>query len=291
MTIEEQKNKLKELENELQKPDFWQNKEKAQETLKEIDNIKTSLASLNKYDKGDAVVSIYAGAGGEDAEDWTRILFDMYKKFADKKSWGLDILHEHRNDTGGTRNITFELSGKGVYGDMKGELGVHRLVRISPFSAKKLRHTSFALVEVMPRSVDEPEIEIREEDLQIDFARSSGPGGQNVNKRDTAVRMKHIPTDISVHVDSERSQLQNRERATELLRSKLFNLYKQFKKEELNQLKITKNTEPEWGNQIRSYVFHPYKMVKDHRTGVETSKVEDILEGGLDEFIKAEKNL
>lgn len=283
--------KLKELEEQLQKPDFWENKEKAQEVLKEIREIKAGLASLNKYDKGDAVVSIYSGAGGEDAEDWARILFEMYQKFSDKKGWESKILHEHRNDTGGLKNITFEASGTGVYGEMKGEMGVHRLVRVSPFSAKKLRHTSFALVEVLPRFVENVEIDIRPEDLKIDFARSSGPGGQNVNKRDTAVRIKHEPTGISVHVDSERSQAQNRERAIELLRSKLFRLYRQYKKEEIEQLKITKKTEPEWGNQIRSYVFHPYKMVKDHRTEVETSDVEGVLEGDLEEFIEAEKNI
>lgn len=289
--IEEQKKRLKELENELQKPDFWQDKEKAQETLKEIRDIKASQASLNKHDKGDAVVSIYSGAGGEDAEDWARILFEMYQKLSEKKGWGLKILHEHINDTKGVKNITFELSGKGIYGEMKGEMGVHRLVRISPFSAKKLRHTSFALVEVLPRFVEDVEINLKPDDLEIDFARSSGPGGQNVNKRETAVRIKHIPTGVSVHIDSERSQGQNKERAMELLRSKLFKLYQKYKKEELEQLKITKNTEPEWGNQIRSYVFHPYKMVKDHRTGVETSDVESVLSGELDEFIEAEKLL
>lgn len=292
MNTEGNQNKLEELEAELQEPDFWQDKDKAQAVLKEIREIKASLASLNKHDKGDAVVSIYAGAGGEDAEDWTRILFEMYQKFSEKKKWNVKILHEHRNDTGGMRNITFEVSGKdlpadkaGTYGDLKSEMGVHRLVRISPFSAKKLRHTSFALVEIMPRMIEGAEVNIDPEELQIDFARSSGPGGQNVNKRETAVRIKHVPTGLSVHVESERSQAQNRERAIELLRSKLFRLYQQYKKEELEQLKISKKTEPEWGNQIRSYVFHPYKMVKDHRTNVETSDVESVLDGELDKFL------
>ncbi|MBU1091663.1 PCRF domain-containing protein [Patescibacteria group bacterium] len=288
MNIEEDEGKLKKLEDELQEPDFWQDKEKAQEILKEIREIKTKQASLNKYDKGGAVVGIYAGAGGEDAEDWARILFEMYQKFSEKRKWDLKILHEHRNDTDGLRNIAFELFGKNVYGVLKGEMGVHRLVRISPFSAKKLRHTSFALVEILPSYVENIEIEIKPEDLKIDFARSSGPGGQNVNKRETAVRVKHEPTNISVHVESERSQAQNKERAIELLRSKLFRVYQQYKKEELEKLKTTK-MEPEWGSQIRSYVLHPYKMVKDHRTGIETNNIESVLGGDLEEFIEAEK--
>ncbi|MBU2633043.1 PCRF domain-containing protein [Patescibacteria group bacterium] len=288
MNIEEDEGKLKKLEDELQEPDFWQDKEKAQEVLKEIREIKTKQASLNKYDKGGAVVGIYAGAGGEDAEDWARILFEMYQKFSEKRKWDLKILHEHRNDTDGLRNIAFELFGKNVYGVLKGEMGVHRLVRISPFSAKKLRHTSFALVEILPSYVENIEIEIKPEDLKIDFARSSGPGGQNVNKRETAVRVKHEPTNISVHVESERSQAQNKERAIELLRSKLFRVYQQYKKEELEKLKTTK-MEPEWGSQIRSYVLHPYKMVKDHRTGIETNNIESVLGGDLEEFIEAEK--
>jgi len=289
MNIEEDGEKLKKLESELREPDFWQNKEKAQAVLKEIREIKKKQASLNRHDKGGAVVSIYAGAGGEDAEDWARILFDMYQKFVEKKEWSSKILHEHRNDTGGLRNITFELSGKDIYGLLKGEMGVHRLVRISPFSAKKLRHTSFALVEILPSFVENIEVDIKPEDLKIDFARSSGPGGQNVNKRETAVRIKHEPTNISVHVESERSQAQNKERAIELLRSKLFRVYQQYKKEELEQLKTGK-TEPEWGNQIRSYVLHPYKMVKDHRTGIETSDVDSVLGGDLEKFIEAENN-
>jgi peptide chain release factor 2 len=291
MEIKEEKEKLKKLEEELQKPDFWQDKEKAQEVLKEIREIKARLSSLNKYDKGDAVITIYSGAGGEDAEDWAKILFEMYERFVLDKGWKASILHEHRNDTGGIKNITFEVSGKGVYGKLKGENGVHRLVRISPFSAKKLRHTSFTLVEVLPRLVEDVEIEIDPDDLNIDFARSSGPGGQNVNKRETAVRITHKPTSVSVRVDSERSQNRNRQLALELLKAKLYRIYKKYKKEELEKLKLNKGTEIEWGHQIRSYVFHPYKLVKDHRTEVETAEVEKVLEGELDEFIEAEKHL
>ncbi len=289
MNIKEEQEKLKNLEAETQKPDFWQDKEKAQETLKQIREIKARLSSVNKYDKGDAVISIHSGAGGEDAEDWARILFEMYQKFAARKGWVFNVLHDHRNEVHGVKNATFEIEGKNVYGELKGESGVHRLVRVSPFSAKKLRHTSFALVEVLPKIVEDPEIELRPEDLRFDFARSSGPGGQNVNKRETAVRITHIPTGISVHVETERSQLQNRQRAIELLRSKLYALYQKYRKEELENLKAGKGVEIEWGHQIRSYVFHPYKMVKDHRTEVETSDVISVLGGGLDKFIEAEK--
>ena len=285
------KERLGYLEAEMQKSDFWSDKEKAQETLKEIREIKSRFGSLKKYDKGDAVINIFAGAGGEDAEDWTRILFEMYHKFLAKKSWELKILHEHRNDTNGLRNITFEALGENAYGELKGESGVHRLVRVSPFSAKKLRHTSFALVEVLPRFIEDVELNINPQDLKVEFARSSGPGGQNVNKRETAVRITHEPTGISVHVESERSQSQNRQRAVELLRSKLYNLYQKYKKEEIESFKGTKGVPIEWGRQIRSYVFHPYKLVKDHRTEVETSDVESVLEGGLEEFMAAEKFL
>jgi peptide chain release factor 2 len=207
------------------------------------------------------------------------------------KDWSLKILHEHRNDSGGFKNISFEVTGRHAYGTLKGESGVHRLVRVSPFSAKKLRHTSFALVEVLPSIVEEIEIKIPEEDLKIDFSKSSGPGGQNVNKRETAVRITHEPTGLSVHVESERSQSRNRERAIELLRSRLFNLYSKYRKEEINSLKLNKGTDIEWGHQIRSYVFHPYKLVKDHRTGVETANVEEVLDGNLVKFIDAEKNI
>ncbi len=285
MSKEENQEKLQELENKLQEPDFWTNKEEAQKVLKEIREIKAKVASSKKYDKGDVMMSIYAGAGGEDAEDWAKMLFEMYHKFADKKGWSSKILHEHRSDYGGLRNITFELSGKdGVYGQMKGEMGVHRLVRVSPFSSKKLRHTSFAMVEVMPRIIEDVEINLKKDDLEIDFARSSGPGGQNVNKRSTAVRIKHKPTDISVHVEAGRSQAANREIAMELLKSKLFNLHKKHKDKEISELKTTTKTAPEWGNQIRSYVLHPYKMVKDHRTDTETSDVDGVLGGDLEEF-------
>lgn len=240
------------------------------------------------YDKGDAVLSIYAGAGGDDAEDWAFLLFEMFKRYAEKRGWIVKILHHHAGEGKGIKNITVEIEGKFAYGHLKGEAGVHRLVRISPFSAKKLRHTSFAMVEILPKLILPEEVELRPEDIEVTFARSSGPGGQNVNKRETAVRARHIPTGIQVHVEAGRSQAANKERAIELLRAKLFQRMQEKEKRTLEELSATQSAEAEWGHQIRSYVFHPYKMVKDHRTGVETSDVEGVLGGDIDRFIEAE---
>ena len=203
--------------------------------------------------------------------------------------WNAAVVHEHKSEAGGYKNITFEIAGKSVYGRLKKESGVHRLVRISPFSAKKLRHTSFALVEVMPKFVDPGDVNIKSEDIEVQFSKSSGPGGQNVNKRETAVRVVHKPTGIQAHSESGRFQAQNRERAMELLRSRLYNMKVAQDKKEIEELRpVSGAGTAEWGHQIRSYVFHPYKLVKDHRTGVETSNVEAVLDGELDEFIEAE---
>lgn len=278
--------KIKELEKEAQKPDFWKNKEQAQKIIKEIKELKGKALGGGKYDKGDAVLTLFSGAGGDDAEDWTRILFEMYDKFSQRKGWDIKILHEHRSsESGGFKNITFEVRGKGAYGVLKKESGVHRLVRISPFSARKLRHTSFCLLEVIPKIVAPEEVEIDDKDVKIELSRSSGPGGQNVNKRETAVRIVHLPTNIAVHVDSERSQSQNKERAMEILKAKLYKHRVDQQEKEKETMKISKTVEAEWGHQIRSYVFHPYKLVKDHRTGVETSDVDSVLNGNLDIFL------
>ena len=289
--MEEIKKKIEELETEMQRPDFWGDKIRAQEVIKELDELKEKMTGGEKYDKGDAVLTLFAGAGGDDAEDWTRILFEMYKKFADRKGWTIKILHEHESEHGGYKNITFDLEGKNAYGTLKREAGVHRLVRISPFSAKKLRHTAFALLEVIPRFVAPEEIKIDEKDLRVDLMRSCGAGGQNVNKRETAVRLVHLPTGIAVHVDAERSQVQNKERAMGILKSKLYSLKLKEQEKEKETMWISKTVEAEWGHQIRSYVFHPYKMVKDHRTEVETGNVDAVLNGELDEFIEAERKL
>ena len=291
--MDETKKRIEEIENLMAQPDFWQDKDKAQELIKELNNLKEAAQGKSKYDKGDAVITILAGAGGDDAEDFARMLYEMYLAFVDDKGWEVTVLHKNENDHGGYRNITFEVHGKNAYGTLKNESGVHRLVRIFPFNAKKMRHTSFALVEVVPKfSPLDSDIEIPESDLKVEFSRSSGPGGQNVNKRETAVRIVHIPTGLAVHIDSERSQAQNRERAMTILKGKLFKLMEDERKEREGDMYISKTTEIKWGNQIRSYVLHPYKMVKDHRTGVEVRDVDEVLEKGhLDEFIQAEKDL
>ena len=284
---------IEKLETEMQNPDFWNDKNKAQFVLRELAELKNKKEGLGKYDKGNAIVTIISGAGGDDAEDFSSMLLSMYMKYVNKKGWDISFIHEHKNDHGGYRNVSFEIKGKNAYGTLKNEGGVHRLVRISPFNAKKLRHTSFSLVEVLPKfsKLEEKDILIPEADLKIEFARSSGPGGQNVNKRETAVRIVHMPTGIAVHASGERSQEQNREQALSILRAKIFKKAQEEKKSIEESMKMTKNTEIEWGNQIRSFVLHPYKMVKDHRTDAETSNVDAVLDGDLDIFIEAEKSL
>lgn len=255
----------------------------------EIENLFTG-----KYDKGSAIVSVSAGAGGQDAEDWAGMLYEMYAKFSEQRGWKTKVIHESFGDfqskTGRhlIKDITLEIKGDYAYGYLKKEAGVHRLVRISPFSPEKKRHTSFALVEILPElsEIKEDEFKIPEEDLKIEFFRSSGPGGQNVNKVETAVRIVHIPTGLSASSQVERSQSQNRERVMNLLKAKLIKLMEESRTKELGQLRT--KVKPEWGNQIRSYVLHPYKMVKDHRTGVETSRAEEVLEGELDLFVDSD---
>jgi len=328
--IKEKREKLKELEKEIQKPDFWQTKEKAIKISQELKELRDGIAEFEelekefeilkeigdereiqefekrlkekefriflsgKYDKNNAILSIFAGAGGQDAQDWATLLLRMYERYCQKKGFRTQILNQSFGEGGGPegrigiKSVALEFKGNFAYGFLKKESGVHRLVRISPFSPKALRHTSFALVEVIPQiPIKEVDLKIRPEDLKTDFYRASGPGGQYVNKRMTAVRITHLPTGIQASCQSERSQAQNREKAQEMLFSKIYQVLEEKKKKEISEIKGEKIS-ASWGNQIRSYVLHPYKLVKDLRTGVESDRPEQVLDGDLDKFIEEE---
>jgi len=278
---------ITEREAAMNDPYFWNDKDAAQATIRELQELKDALAGAGKYDKGGAHLTIFAGAGGDDAEDFAAMLATMYTKYCAQKGWSIQMLHSNTNEQNGYRNVTFEINGKNAYGALKHESGVHRLVRISPFNAAKQRHTSFVMVEVVPQLPQDSDFEIPTDELEIDFARSSGPGGQNVNKRETAVRIVHKPTKLSVFIDTERSQLQNKEKALELIRGKVYNLREQERLEKEAGMQISKTTDAQWGNQIRSYVLHPYQMVKDHRTDTEVRNIDAVLEGDIDDFIIA----
>lgn len=291
--------RLSEIEGLMGDPGFWNDKDKAQAILKEYQELKAKLAGGDGYDKSDALVSIVSGAGGDDAEDFSRMLFSMYQKYAASRGWKTTLIDANENSVGGFRSISFEISGShstssgqaGAYGALKHEAGVHRLVRMSPFNSAGKRQTSFSLVEVLPKLPDAGELHIPDTDLDISFARSGGPGGQNVNKRDTAVHATHIPTGLHVHVTSERSQAQNKEKAIEMLRGKLFHLREEAARQESRGLAVASTAKIEWGSQIRSYVLHPYQLVKDHRTDHERHDVDKVLEGDIQSFIDAEKDL
>lgn len=315
MKLEEIEEKILEIEAQMASADFWADKAQAQKLVKELQELKIARegggGTSGPYDSYDAILTIFSGAGGDDAEDFSAMLLNMYLRFFASRGWSARVLHENKNDHGGYRNVTVEIleggkagdgayagaaGGKGVYGTLKKESGVHRLVRISPFNAKKLRHTSFSLVEFIPKfektsGGSATELDIPENELRVEFSRSSGPGGQNVNKRETAVRLVHIPTNLSAHSENERSQAQNKEKALTILKGKLYKAMEEQRVKKEQDMYISKTTSIEWGNQIRSYVTHPYKMVKDHRTDVETSKVGAVFEGEIEEFIEAEKML
>jgi len=337
--LDKKREKVKELEKEIQKPDFWQDREKAikinqeisqiKDEIKEFDKLKEDLEILKnlsklaendeeldeeiqeaekklknkelqvflsgKYDKNNVILSIYSGAGGQDAQDWATMLLRMYERYSALKGFQAKILHQSFGEGGGpegrigTKSATLEIKGNYAFGFLRKENGVHRLVRISPFSAKSLRHTSFALVEVLPEisKPEEAEIKIKPDDLKIDTFRASGPGGQYVNKRETAVRITHLPTRITVSCQNERLQGLNREKAMKILIAKLYQLKEEKNQKELKKIKGD-NVSASWGNQIRSYVLHPYKLVKDLRTRIETADVEGVLDGNLDQFIEVE---
>lgn len=251
---------------------------------KEIDNFKIKLLLDEKYDSNNAILTINSGAGGTEACDWAEMLYRLYDRWANKKDFKVEILDSLAGEEAGLKSITMNIKGSFAYGYLKGEKGVHRLVRISPFDSNARRHTSFAAINVMPEIEDDVEINIKTEDLKIDTYRASGAGGQHVNTTDSAVRITHLPTNTVVTCQNERSQLKNRETAMKILKSKLFEIEMEKKEREMANLKGV-DSKIEWGSQIRSYVFQPYKMVKDHRTKAEEGNVEKVMDGDIDLFI------
>lgn len=319
--LEKNKHKIIQLEILAQEPDFWKNKERAVKVSEELAELKEQVEFWKKlekdleevkdpqelkelqekfekeeikvflsgkYDRKNAIMTIYSGAGGVDAQDWAEMLLRMYLRYVQQHKFKARVVHIATGQEAGIKNVTLEIDGLYAYGYLKGEAGVHRLVRLSPFNADNLRHTSFALVEVLPDfEISQLAEKIRPEDLKTDTYKASGPGGQYVNKTESAVRITHVPTGITAACQSERLQGANKKTAMKLLQIKLFQKQLESQKKEKKKLRGRKIA-AEWGNQIRSYVLHPYKMVKDLRTKVETSDVERVLDGDLDEFIEKE---
>lgn len=254
--------------------------------MKELDEFELKLMLSDPYDKNNAILELHPGAGGTESQDWGSMLLRMYQRFAEKKGFKVEMLDYQAGDEAGIKSVTLLVKGHNAYGYLKAEKGVHRLVRISPFDSSGRRHTSFVSVDVMPEMDDDIEIEVRTEDLKIDTYRATGAGGQHINTTDSAVRMTHIPSGIVVTCQSERSQLKNREQAMKMLKAKLYQKEQEEKEAELAELR-GEQKEIGWGSQIRSYVFHPYSMVKDHRTNVETGNTQAVMDGDLDEFVNA----
>lgn len=259
-------------------------KKEIKDLFKIISDLKIELLLSGDYDKNNAILTLHTGAGGNDAQDWTEMLYRMYSRYCEKKGFKIQVLDYIPADEAGIKGVTLKISGQYAYGYLKAEKGVHRLVRISPFNANGKRQTSFASCEVLPELTESQDIEIKSDDLKIDTYRSGGAGGQHVNKTESAIRITHIPTGIVVQCQSERSQHTNKEYAMKMLKSKLVDLKEQAHKEKIEDLtgEIKDNG---WGSQIRSYVFHPYNLVKDHRTGVETANINAVMDGEIGDFI------
>ncbi|MBL7159421.1 peptide chain release factor 2 [Candidatus Microgenomates bacterium] len=313
--VEEKKKRIANIEKAMSNPEFWQDRqqsiqlakelsslqkeleefekldnlvleEKKEEFEKLIEKLEISLYLAEKYDQEDAIFAIHAGQGGVEAMDWSEMLFRMYTHFFEKKGWNWKIINQTFGEEAGIKSVNMIVSGFLVYGFLKCERGVHRLVRQSPFNADHLRQTSFALVEVWPFFKKDPQVDIKDEDLEWDFYRAAGSGGQNVNKVSTAVRVSHKPSGIIVACQQERTQVKNREIALKILKAKLLTQEEEAQQKKVTQLK-GKYKVPGWGNQIRSYVLHPYHLVKDLRTDFETQDTEGILNGKIEPFIKA----
>lgn len=327
------KEKIKQLEKVSSEESFWQDQEKAQKVMQELDGLRDGVKKIGQinaeldnlvelaeiaigdvkiqkeigkkiedigktlkklefetlfsgeYDQNNAILSIHSGTGGTDAQDWAEMLLRMYLRYIERKGWKAKIISETRGHEAGIKSATLEIIGKLAYGYLKTEAGIHRLVRLSPFNANNLRQTSFALVEILPEIDKIKEVKINPADLRIDTFRSGGAGGQHVNKTESAVRVTHLPMGISAVSQSERSQLQNKEQAMKILKAKIFQKHQQEKEKKEKKLKGM-HAEVQWGSQIRSYVLHPYKLVKDHRTKFESKNPEEILDGNLDSFIE-----
>ena len=286
VSLKKREEKLEKIEEELKENTL----KDPNEIEKEIEEMERISLLKGEYDKNNAFMMLHAGTGGVDACDWVEILCRMYLKFFEKKGWQARIIDQSLHKEAGYKSVTLQIIGDYVYGFLKGEAGVHRLVRISPFDAEKMRHTSFASIEILPEFEENTKIQIKDEDLKTETFLASGHGGQNVQKTQTAVRVTHLPTGLSVSSQSERSQSQNKRQAFKILQAKLLMLSEGQRAKEKAKIKGPVKS-ISWGNQIRSYVFHPYQLVKDLRTGYETSDLEKVLDGNLEPFINSYINL